>query len=519
MMNRDLYRRISRPCMIVLAVVLTAAVSFTAIADSWSRYDLFLGGYVINTNDVPLVDGDKCLLPAKQVAAFVGGTVTADSSSATIKWGGYRVTVRDGQRDAGYTSYFNTQETSFRAKAPAKFTSSEIYCSADVFTDLMKAAKLTVNTGFSQVRVEALSAPTATPVPSAKPTATPTPTPAPTATPTPTPTPAPTATPEVTPTPTPTPKPTAKPISDDGVYKAKQLVAGLIYDNTGTRRYFNVTGVSLTNGYDPISSRNYTESVSSDGRTYSISFPDSGKFANATYNIYDQMFNTLKVERVNGNLVKFTFCANQPVVALATSRKNFGTSYSAISFYPKKTSAFRVMIDAGHGGEDPGAVSGSTYESNLNLAIAREVISGLRAKGIDVVATRENDTYVGIYERAYLANAAGANLFVSIHNNSTTSSITRGTGTYYYNGSTNGSRAALNIQKRLVASLGTVDHGIIANTELVVLKATDMPACLAEVGFMSNATELANLNNAAFRSKAAAAIVNGIVETIGQMGQ
>ena len=176
-----------------------------------------------------------------------------------------------------------------------------------------------------------------------------------------------------------------------------------------------------------------------------------------------------------------------------------------------------IGIDAGHGGWEYGAVIGGVYESNLNVAITNKVIEKLNAAGIDVISTREDDSYVGVYERALLANNADATLFVSIHNNASSNINTSGTSTYHYSTSPNGIKLATNIQDKLVATLDSYYFGIFAGDHLTVIYGTKMPAVLVEVGFMSNTDELGKLKKEAYIDKAAEAICQGIIKTLDEM--
>jgi N-acetylmuramoyl-L-alanine amidase len=176
-----------------------------------------------------------------------------------------------------------------------------------------------------------------------------------------------------------------------------------------------------------------------------------------------------------------------------------------------------ICIDPGHGGEAPGAIGVSgTPEKAVNLAIALPLAANLRKAGLKVVMTREDDRSVGLQERADIANAACASLFVSVHNNAA-SSDARGTETFYAGTpdsySTEGKLLAEAIQRNLLEALGTIDRGARTHwNRLVVLHETDMPAALAEVGFMTNAEEEAKLLSPAYQQAAAQAIAEGVLE-------
>lgn len=182
---------------------------------------------------------------------------------------------------------------------------------------------------------------------------------------------------------------------------------------------------------------------------------------------------------------------------------------------PKKTQEKKlIVIDAGHGGKDPGAVFSSVYEKSLNLDIAKRLKKLLTAKGYEVIMTRTTDKFVELADRAEIANQKGADLFISIHNNSMPSGYS-GVMTLYsardINEEFSSKDLATAIQTRMVKTLGTKDIGARERDNLVVLNKTTMPAVIVEVGCMSDAKELKELKKATFRQKAAKGIYEAIV--------
>ncbi len=178
-----------------------------------------------------------------------------------------------------------------------------------------------------------------------------------------------------------------------------------------------------------------------------------------------------------------------------------------------------VVVDAGHGGSDPGAVSYGVREMDLNLDIAKRLEKLLKDCGITTYMTRTDGSYVGLYERSDLANRVNADLFVSIHNNAGYMSAT-GTMTLYHpgeghsKGRLTAKRFAEIVQQTLVNDLETKNHGIFARPELAVLRTTKMPAVIAEIGFMTNKTELNKLLTASYRQKAAEALKKAILSAL-----
>jgi N-acetylmuramoyl-L-alanine amidase len=187
---------------------------------------------------------------------------------------------------------------------------------------------------------------------------------------------------------------------------------------------------------------------------------------------------------------------------------------------PAKVGEKLVVIDPGHGGSEPGAQSFGVSEKEFNVDISKRLNALLKAKGISTYIIREDDSYVGLFERTSIANNLNATLFLSIHNNAndTTSS---GTETLYYPGRSNSSgftskRFAQIIQSNLISALGTRNRGIVERPGLAVLRTSVMPAALAEIAFMDNKSDFAKLQSENFRQKAAQALCNSVIQALGE---
>ena len=172
-----------------------------------------------------------------------------------------------------------------------------------------------------------------------------------------------------------------------------------------------------------------------------------------------------------------------------------------------------IVIDAGHGDEDPGSSISNVDEKDLNLQIALKLKSALEEEGYEVMMTRSDDTYLTLTERAEFANEVEADLFISIHQNSYIDDSTVSGIEVYYNESTKTESdevLAQFIQTELVETTGARDRGIRAYDELVVTRKTEMPACLVELGDMTNKSELSLLQSDAYQYKLVTGMVNGI---------
>ena len=169
-----------------------------------------------------------------------------------------------------------------------------------------------------------------------------------------------------------------------------------------------------------------------------------------------------------------------------------------------------IVLDAGHGDHDSGAVGVTgKLEKDLNLSLILKVEALLKKEsGVDVILTRDDDTFVSLTGRAKVANDLGADVFISIHANSAGSSAS-GTETFYYK---NQDKAlATIVHKHLVSATGFKDRKVKSGN-LSVLRNTKMPAALLEIGFLSNKTEEAAMFKEDFQNRVAQGIVDGIKE-------
>ena len=182
----------------------------------------------------------------------------------------------------------------------------------------------------------------------------------------------------------------------------------------------------------------------------------------------------------------------------------------------------KICLDPGHGGFDPGAVGlAGTKEKDIALVLAKKVAALLRP-AYEVKLTRETDVHfdktesVDQIKRAMVANAWGADLFVSIHCNAAKNDRTaNGAEVYNYIGSKEGKKLAAEIFKLLPSALAIRGRGVKEVLNFCVLEKTDCPAVLVEVAFISNEQEEALLKTADFQNRAAWAIASGIASYCG----
>ena len=176
--------------------------------------------------------------------------------------------------------------------------------------------------------------------------------------------------------------------------------------------------------------------------------------------------------------------------------------------------SYSIMLDAGHGGRDPGAVYNGRREKDDTLSLTLAIGELLQERGIDVLYTRTTDIYESPYQKALEANA---DFFLSIHRNSyPTDNTVSGVESLVYNKSGLKYTMAQNINEGLEA-LGFINLGVKERPGLVVLRRTQMPAVLVEVGFINSDTDNRLFDNNF--DDIALAIAEGILDTLEESGE
>lgn len=184
-----------------------------------------------------------------------------------------------------------------------------------------------------------------------------------------------------------------------------------------------------------------------------------------------------------------------------------------------KNSQFRdliIVVDAGHGGRDPGAVSpNGTKERDVVLRASLILKQKLENAGFKVYLTRERDNYVKLYDRAGIANQLPADIFISVHANAAKNTAAKGIETLYAPDiSRNNKALARAIQDQLIDKTNATDRGIVSRPDLVVTRETEMSAVLVELGFLTNSDEEIRLLSEAYLEKCAESIVEGIIDFV-----
>jgi N-acetylmuramoyl-L-alanine amidase len=212
----------------------------------------------------------------------------------------------------------------------------------------------------------------------------------------------------------------------------------------------------------------------------------------------------------------------------------------------------RIVIDAGHGGHDPGAQSNGVSESELTLDVAMRLSRLLQKEpGVDVVMTRDTDVFIPLEERTAIANREGADLFLSIHANASRNPRARGVETYFLNFASNPDAEAVAAREnstsgRAMHSLPDIVRAIALNNKIdesrdfadmvqhsmvhrlstrnkqlkdlgvkqapfVVLIGAAMPSVLAEISFVTNKPEGQLLKSSIYRQQIAEALLDAVV--------
>lgn len=183
---------------------------------------------------------------------------------------------------------------------------------------------------------------------------------------------------------------------------------------------------------------------------------------------------------------------------------------------PTSLRGLTIVVDAGHGGDDPGAQSRHANEKSHTLDISRRLRTHLQNRGATVLMTREADTKTSLQGRADFANSRRADLFISVHINASLSKTSSGTQTFYYTAISHG--LAREVQKELAKATGRPDRGI-RRAPFWVVRKTWMPSILTESAFISNPTEEALLRAPAYRERIARGIAQGISNYIAIYGR
>lgn len=181
---------------------------------------------------------------------------------------------------------------------------------------------------------------------------------------------------------------------------------------------------------------------------------------------------------------------------------------------PSITSMKKVVLDAGHGGADSGAIGGGIYEKDINLDVAKLVQAKLMKKGIYVYMTRTKDETMSLEDRVNYSNEIEPDIFISIHTNSTVKEDIYGLETHYFKDNSYNLAEVIHgefASPKNLKKWDTLDRGVI-KSRFYVINHTEAPAILIEMGFISNLDERSKLIKKGRKEDIADSIVDGILE-------
>ena len=167
----------------------------------------------------------------------------------------------------------------------------------------------------------------------------------------------------------------------------------------------------------------------------------------------------------------------------------------------------KVVIDAGHGGSDAGAIGGGIYEKDITLDVSKRVEEILKKKGYQVLMTRDDDTYVSLQDRVAISENFAPDIFVSIHVNSSVRPEITGVETHYYHQES--MSLAQTVHSSFASSVQSPNRGLF-KSKFYVINHTTCPAILVEIGFISNSGEREQLIGSKRKQATAKSIAEGI---------
>jgi|GEM_PF-662010 len=293
----------------------------------------------------------------------------------------------------------------------------------------------------------------------------------------------------------------------------------IIYENNQDRVHLVIKKARLTEGTKNLKPL-YTESLDESSNVYMVTFPaENADIGEGILDINDSYLKSFEVKKNSDGTTSLIFTGQSPNRYLVYTRDSGDTAITIV----KESDAGRnlVVIDAGHGGTASGAYYGKLYEKSLNLDIAKRLNALLEKAGIATYMIRSDDTNVDNYERVYIANMLDAGLYLSVHNNAAASKSIKGIMTLYCPSSESGFTGkdfAEIVQNELLNTLKNKNLNVRSRPDLIVLRETNMPAVIAEVAFLSNSQDRANLQKESYRQKAAQALYNSVIKALDKAG-
>lgn len=276
------------------------------------------------------------------------------------------------------------------------------------------------------------------------------------------------------------------------------------YRNDTVRKYITIDRAKLSTK-DVENIKYYEEEISEDGLIHKIIINSDyvAKLKDEKLYYNDDYLNYIDIY-TEGSKKIIEFNAKKPLIYYTNTRDYDAT----ITLIEPDNNSDLIFIDAGHGGSDGGAFNGDNLEKNVNLNVALKTYELLSEAGYNCYLMREGDEYVGLNERADVANLLNATVYVNIHTNSYDDKSVHGILTMYKDEED----LARAIQNNLVSATGAKDMGLIRTNEMLVTNKSLMPAVIVEMGFITNDEESRKLQDDNYLDKMALGLKNGIIE-------
>lgn len=249
------------------------------------------------------------------------------------------------------------------------------------------------------------------------------------------------------------------------------------------------------------------------------------KSVNISFDVKDNTFDVAGVKNTAKQITQISYSSDNGRIDISISLGGhynvkwlYQDNHLYVRFFDINNSAVKVLVDPGHGGNDVGANRDGIFEKNITLSVCQKLKELAEDDEFELYFTREDDTYSSVEERAAFANETGPDLYVSVHINWYDEGDIQGTSVLYnsLNGTDKGSSYWLAdiLDRAVVKQLGTVDKGPVEGDSIYVVRYTQAPAALIELGFMTNDNDLNIINSDEGQAKAAKGIYEGIKQAL-----
>lgn len=254
-------------------------------------------------------------------------------------------------------------------------------------------------------------------------------------------------------------------------------------------------------------------------RSFSVTFPKGGK----DYDFSEVINHSSAVNEIEYVIQNNMVTINIKLKILADYVFCIDNSMLYVKFVlPRDKYSVIVVVDAGHGDNDVGAVQNGIYEKDIDLAICNRVKYYLDNEIFKTYYIRLDDSLPTVEERVNFVNELKPDLFISIHSNWYENSVVTGTSVLYNTKDTNafGSEWLAGILAKSVSdSAGTYNKGVVVGNDIHIVRTSQVPVALIETGFMSNPSDLKLICSQEGQDKIAQGIHKGIVQALTEMGK